>query len=165
VATLTGLPPADIDIDFWDDILGNINGALLYELTQDTVGSRHAYLIVRTFIDADNPKDIKAANAAQDKIKIEGGGNGPLDIPNWNMKHLLAIRGALNTLAKHGGNAAMAFGTKEETRPIDHLVFAGAGWGGLPQKNAFYETLQSQTTMVRLRQLRLKTSPLMPSGQ
>lgn len=137
----------------------------MYELTQDTVGSRYAYLIVRTFIDADNPKDIKAANAAQDKIKIEGGGNGPLDIPNWNMKHLLAIRGALNTLAKHGGNAAMAFGTKEETRPIDHLVFAGAGWGGLPQKNAFYETLQSQTTMVRLRQLRLKTSPLMPSGQ
>lgn len=28
VATLPGLPPADIDIDFWDDILGNINGAL-----------------------------------------------------------------------------------------------------------------------------------------
>lgn len=28
VATLPGLPPADIDVDFWDDILGNINGAL-----------------------------------------------------------------------------------------------------------------------------------------
>ena len=28
VATLPGLPPADIDIDFWDDIAGNINGAL-----------------------------------------------------------------------------------------------------------------------------------------
>ena len=28
VATLPGLPPADIDIDFWDDILGNLNGAL-----------------------------------------------------------------------------------------------------------------------------------------
>ena len=29
VATLPGLPPADIDIDFYDDILGNINGALM----------------------------------------------------------------------------------------------------------------------------------------
>lgn len=29
VATLPGLPPADIDVDFWDDILGNINGALM----------------------------------------------------------------------------------------------------------------------------------------
>ena len=28
VATFPGLPPVDIDIDFWDDILGNINGAL-----------------------------------------------------------------------------------------------------------------------------------------
>lgn len=28
VATLIGLPPADIDIDFWDDIFGNINGAI-----------------------------------------------------------------------------------------------------------------------------------------
>ena len=28
VATLSNLPPAEIDIDFWDDILGNINGAL-----------------------------------------------------------------------------------------------------------------------------------------
>ncbi len=28
VATIPGLPPADIDIDFYDDIIGNINGAL-----------------------------------------------------------------------------------------------------------------------------------------
>ncbi len=29
VATLPGLPPADIDVDFYDDIVGNINGALM----------------------------------------------------------------------------------------------------------------------------------------
>jgi len=28
VATLPGLPSADIDIDFYDDVFGNINGAL-----------------------------------------------------------------------------------------------------------------------------------------
>ena len=28
VATLPGLPPADIDVNFYDDVLGNINGAL-----------------------------------------------------------------------------------------------------------------------------------------
>lgn len=28
VSSLPGLPTADIDIDFWDDILGNINGAV-----------------------------------------------------------------------------------------------------------------------------------------
>jgi hypothetical protein len=29
VATLPGLPAADIEVDFWDDVLGNINGALM----------------------------------------------------------------------------------------------------------------------------------------
>jgi hypothetical protein len=29
VATLPPLPPADIDVHFYDDILGNINGALM----------------------------------------------------------------------------------------------------------------------------------------
>lgn len=110
-----------------------------HKITKDKVGSRYAYLIVRTFIDADDPNDIKAANAAQDAMTIVGGGNGPLDVPNWNMEQLLEARGALNTLAKLGGNAALAFGTKEEVSPIDHLVFGAAGWGGLPQKSAFYD--------------------------
>ena len=110
-----------------------------HELTEDNVGSRYAYLIVRTFVDADDPEDIKAANVAQDTMTIAGGGNGPLEVPNWNMDQLLEARGALNTLAKLGGNAALAFGTKEEVDPIDHLIFAAAGWGGLPQKSAFYE--------------------------
>ncbi len=102
------------------------------------VGSRYIYLIFRTFIDADNPKDIEAANAVQDAIVVEGGGDGPLDIPQWNREQLLTARGALNTLAKLGTNTARAFGTPEETDPVDHLVMAAAGWGGLPQKNAFY---------------------------
>jgi hypothetical protein len=37
-----------------------------YELTQDVVGSRYAYLIIRTFIDANDPKDVAAANKLQD---------------------------------------------------------------------------------------------------
>jgi hypothetical protein len=37
-----------------------------YELTQNEVGTRYAYLIVRTFCDADDPDDLKATNALQD---------------------------------------------------------------------------------------------------
>ena len=60
-----------------------------YELTREKVGTRYAYLIIRTFIDGDDPEAIKAANATQDEIKIEGGGSGPLEIPNWNIDQLL----------------------------------------------------------------------------
>ena len=110
-----------------------------HEITKDKVGSPYAYIIVRTFADANDPEDIKAANAAQDAMTVEGGGDGPLDIPNWNMEQLLVARDALNTLGKLGGSTSLAMGTREEVDPIDHLVFGATGWGGLPQKSASYD--------------------------
>jgi hypothetical protein len=106
-----------------------------YELTQEGVGSRYAYLIVRTFCDADDAEDIKVTNALQDAIKIEGGGTDALDIPDWNVEQLMKARDALNTLAKLGASNLGAFGTKEEVDPIKHLIFAAAGWGGLPNQH------------------------------
>jgi hypothetical protein len=110
-----------------------------YELTQENVGSRYAYLIVRTFFDANDPEDLKATNALQDALKIEGGGSGPLDIPDWNIEQMMAARDALNTLAKLGVSNVGAFGTREEVDPIRHLIFAAVGWGGLPNKHTIAE--------------------------
>lgn len=110
-----------------------------YELTQETVGSRYVYLIVRTFFDANNPDDLKTTNALQDAIQIEGGGSGPLDIPDWNIEQMMQARDALNTLAKLGASNLGAFGSKEEVNPISHLIFAAAGWGGLPNKHTIAE--------------------------
>ena len=106
-----------------------------YELTQEMVGTRYAYIIIRTFLDADDSEDVKATNAAQDAIKVEGGGSGPLDLPEWNIDQMMAARDALNTLAKLGIDNVGALGTKEETQPIKHLIFAAVGWGGMPNKN------------------------------
>jgi len=110
-----------------------------YELTQENVGTRYAYLTVRTFCDADDPDDIKATNALQDAMKIEGGGSGALDIPEWNIEQMMEARGALNTLAQLGVSNVGAFGAKEEVDPIRHLVFSAAGWGGLPNKQTIAE--------------------------
>jgi len=110
-----------------------------YELTQENVGSRYAYLIVRTFFDANDPEDLKATNALQDALKVEGGASGPLDIPDWNVEQMMEARGALNTLAQLGVSNVGAFGTKEEVAPINHLIFTAAGWGGLPNKQTIAE--------------------------
>ena len=48
---------------------------------------------------------------------------------------MMAARDALNTLAKLGIDNVGALGTKEETQPIKHLIFAAVGWGGMPNKN------------------------------
>jgi len=47
-------------------------------------------------------------------------------------------RKALNDFAVLGFNSAYAFGRKEEVRPIDYLIGAAAGWGGLPRTAASY---------------------------
>jgi hypothetical protein len=110
----------------------------IYELTEDSVGTRFAYATIRTFVDINNPDDLAQAHAAQDAIELSGGGEGPFDAPDWNTDDLKVARKALNDLAVLGFDTANAFGRKDEVLPIDYLVGAAAGWGGLPQSAAFY---------------------------
>jgi len=107
-----------------------------YELTEENVGTRFAYLTARTFLD---PHDLAATHALQDGMRIDGGGVGPLEIPDWDVDQLLIARDALNTLAKLGASNEGAFGTRDEVDPVKHLVFAAAGWGGMPLQNTFAE--------------------------
>jgi hypothetical protein len=109
-----------------------------YTLTEQSVGTRFALLTVRTLVDITDPEDIAEAHAAQDAITISGGGNGPFEAPEWDLEDLKLARQALSDLGTLGFDTTYAFGTPEEVRPIDHLVAAGAGWGGLPPAAAYY---------------------------
>lgn len=109
-----------------------------YRLTQDDVGTRFALVTIRTFLDANDAEDIAKAHEAQDALSVSGGGTGPLDLPDWDRDQLGIIRKALNDVAALGFDSTYAFGSKEDTKPIDHLVGAAAGWGGLPVTAAYY---------------------------
>ena len=109
-----------------------------YELTEETVGTRFAFVTIRTFVDILDPDDLAQAHAAQDAIELTGGGDGPFEAPDWNTDDLAVARKALSDLAILGFDASYAFGRKEEVRPMDYLVGAAAGWGGLPQSAAMY---------------------------
>ncbi len=109
-----------------------------YELTEDSVGTRFAFVSIRTFVDINNPDDPPKAHAAQDAIKLTGGGDGPFEAPNWNEANLAVARKALNDFAVLGFDTSYAFGRKEKVRPVDHLIGAAAGWGGLPRSAAMY---------------------------
>lgn len=109
-----------------------------YTLTEETVGTQFALVTIRTFYNVGDSDDLPQAHKAQDKIVISGGGDGPFEAQNWNLEQLAVARKALNELASLGFDTTYAFGSKEQVRPIDHLVGAGAGWGGLPVKAAMY---------------------------
>jgi len=109
-----------------------------YELTEDSVGTRFALVTVRTFADPNNPEDIKKAHEAQDAIEVKGGGTGPFDAPEWDQDALVMARKALSQVATLGFDSTYAFGSREDTRPIDHFIATAAGWGGLPRQAAMY---------------------------
>jgi hypothetical protein len=110
-----------------------------YELTEEKVGTRFALLTVRTFYDAGDPDDLARAHAAQDRLQVSGGGGGPFEAPDWNLEDLAKARKSLSDLASLGFDSSYAFGSENEVHPIDHLVAAAAGWGGLPRTAAYYE--------------------------
>jgi hypothetical protein len=109
-----------------------------YDLTEESVGTRFASVIIRTFVDVNDPEDVAEAHAAQDAIEISGGGDDPFESPDWNVDDLAVIRKALNDIAALGFSSTYAYGTEEETRPVDYLVGAAAGWGGLPRSASMY---------------------------
>ena len=109
-----------------------------YELTEKQVGTRFGLVAIRTFYNASDPDDLAKAHAAQDKISMSGGGDGPFEAPNWDTDQLAVARKSLNDLATLGFDSSYAFGRKDEVRPVDYLVGAAAGWGGLPRTAALY---------------------------
>lgn len=124
-----------------DHYMLSMTGPGTIELTEENVGSRFAYLAVRTFMNPDDPDDVAATHVAQDGITVTGGGSGPFEAPDWDQDQLDSARSALNQLSLLGFEIEYSYGTPETTRPIEHLVAAAAGWGGLPREDAIYQIL------------------------
>ncbi len=108
-----------------------------YTLTKEDVGTRYVQLSLRTFVDANDPTDVKAANALQDKIKFTGGGSGPLELPEWDQGQLKIARPSLNALATLGLDAGRAFGKKGQVDPIHYYVGAISGWAACRNRTRF----------------------------
>ena len=109
-----------------------------YTLTQDKVGTRYGLVVFRTFADATDPADIKKANASQDQIKFEQASTGKFEVPNWDPKDLAKLTDAVNVLASTMTDTSTAYGTKEETDPVAHLIGAAWGWAANPKSAAMY---------------------------
>ncbi|TWT40623.1 hypothetical protein KOR42_49300 [Thalassoglobus neptunius] len=107
-------------------------------LTMDSVGTRYVLTAFRTFVDPNDPKDVKAAHALQDAIKVKQSSPGKLELPNWDMKSFEQTRKNLNVLANQLSDFSDGFGKKGQVDPITHLMASSFGWGGNPPRGAKY---------------------------
>ena len=118
------------------------NPATIYEpgrhtITREQVGTRYVALLVRTFVNPNDPTDLQKVHALQDAIKVEQpGGPGKFEVPKWDEASLSAVR---EELKKAGSfDTQKAFGTSSEVTPRDHLIGTARGWGGNPARDAVY---------------------------
>jgi hypothetical protein len=109
--------------------------------TKDNVGTRYVAFAIRTFVNPNDPADVKTAHALQDAIKTDQKSAGKWEIPTWDQDSLKKIREALlNLAAANGGiDSARMFGRKDQVDPTNHLIGTAAGWGGNPKTAAMYQ--------------------------
>ncbi|MCA9267612.1 MAG: DUF1254 domain-containing protein [Planctomycetales bacterium] len=107
-------------------------------LTMDSVGTRYALVLFRTFADPNDPADMKAAHALQDAIQLNQPSRGSLELPNWDMTTFEQTRKDLNVLAAKLSDLSAGFGEKGQVDPITHLMASSFGWGGNPPRGAKY---------------------------
>lgn len=114
-------------------------GGGTYTLTQENVGTRYCVVALRTFIDPNDPKDIEKAHALQDAVTVsQPGGPGKLELPVWDIASQNRIRDSLLAVGRSVNSFKGAFGKKGEVDPRMHLIGTALGWGGNPEKVAFY---------------------------
>jgi hypothetical protein len=88
------------------------HGAGDVSLTMDSVGTRYAMVLFRTFLDPNDPADVKAAHALQDAIKFTQASPGKLELPDWDTDSLEQTRKTINELTAKTSDFSAGFGEK-----------------------------------------------------
>ena len=115
------------------------HGGGTFTFTKDRIGSRYVFILFRTFANPNDPEDLQAARALQDRIIVQQDQPGSFEIPDWDTESLGRIRNAINVLAADVVTDFKGyFGIKEELDPIKHLMGTAYGWGGNPPEAAMY---------------------------
>jgi para-nitrobenzyl esterase len=113
-----------------------------YTFSRDRLGTRYIEVVVRILANPNDPADVKAANALQDKIQVRQAASGKFEVPNWDSVSQGKVRNALLVLAgMSGATTEKRFGAKIEVDPIQHLLTTAAGWGGNPAEAAVYTSV------------------------
>jgi hypothetical protein len=109
-----------------------------HTLTRDEIGTRYVMAAVRTLVDPNNPVDLDAVRALQDRLTVQQDGGGSFEVPDWDPVSQKAVRDALLALARTLPDSNRAFGTQQDTDPVRHLIYSASAWGGNPEKDALY---------------------------
>lgn len=115
-----------------------------YELTAEALGSDFVLAAARVLVDPEDPADVAAVNALQEQFALTSVAGGQFTPPAYDEASFTSTRDAMLELAKGLGDLVQCFGAQAAVDPIRHLLGTAAGWGGLPESEAFYINVDPQ---------------------
>ena len=113
-----------------------------HALAVDELDTPWVGVAARILVDPGNTDDVAATNALQDGLAIDARSSKRFERADYDTAELNAIRSALLELGRHLGAFDHAFGTKNEVDPVRHLIGTAVGWGGLPDSEARYLSVE-----------------------
>jgi hypothetical protein len=113
-------------------------GAGSYTFNRDLITTRYFLAAVRTLVNPADLQDVKAVHALQELIKVDQGGPGRFEVPNWDQTSRKKLHDALLVLGTTIPDLKRMFGGRDEVDPVRHLVGTAMAWGGNPERDAVY---------------------------
>ena len=112
-----------------------------HTFTGEDIGTRYVALPLRILVNPNDPADLDAVHALQDAVTVRQDSPGSFEIPDWDPVSQKQVREALIALFATLPDSKGMFGPEGEVDPVRRLIGAAAAWGGNPEKDALYLTV------------------------
>jgi hypothetical protein len=115
-----------------------VYGGGSYTFSREKTDTRYIWVAVRILVDPTNPQDLEEVHTLQNAIKVSQNSPGRFEVPNWDQTGRKKIHDALQVLGETVPDMKRMYGNKDQVDPVRHLIGTAAGFGGLPEEDAFY---------------------------
>jgi len=112
-----------------------------HTFTGEDIGTRYVALPLRILVNPNDPADLDAVHALQDAVTVQQDSLGSFEIPDWDPVSQKQVREGLIALFATLPDSKGMFGPEGEVEPVRRLIGAAAAWGGNPEKDALYLTV------------------------
>jgi hypothetical protein len=114
------------------------SGGGSYTLDQSKYETPYVLVWARFLVDATDAEDVAVVNELQDRMVIEAGSAKPFVMPSYDEDQYRAMIAAILNFGPFIPDSSRMFGSKKEVDPVRHLIGTAAGYGGLPEREAYY---------------------------
>lgn len=115
--------------------------AATHTFDREGIGTRYMMVALRTLVNPNDPTDLAAVHALQDGVVVEQAGEGTFEVPDWDPASQKTVRDALVALFSTLPDSRGMFGAEGEVDPVRRLIGSAAAWGGNPEREALYLTV------------------------